>query len=176
VVRTVDDRASELCDPARLNPVTGPIHVEDAAPGDLPAVHFVAITPRRDWAVSTTCGAPAGPRARHGRRGAGRGAGVAPPGERRVPDVDGVGATAGRRVPDQQHDLVGWTGELLVLDPLGALQLVGQTGLAPVANMVAPNYTRVAKLPRWALGGTQAYDGLHGRLRQAAAEYLAQRT
>jgi amidase len=74
------------------------------------------------------------------------------------------------------HDLVGWTGELLVLDPLGALQLVGQTGLAPVANMVAPNYTRVAKLPRWALGGTQAYDGLHGRLRQTAAEYLAQRT
>jgi amidase len=75
-----------------------------------------------------------------------------------------------------QHDLVGWTGELLVLDPLDALQLVGQTGLAPVANMVAPNYTMVAKLPRWTLGGTQAYDGLHGRRRQAAAEHLAQRT
>jgi acetamidase/formamidase len=74
-----------------------------------------------------------------------------------------------------QHDLVGWTGELLGLDPLDALQLVGQTGLAPVGNMVAPNYTMVAKLPRWALGGARAYDGLHERLRHAGTDYLARR-
>ena len=70
---------------------------------------------------------------------------------------------------------LGWTGELLGLDPLDALQLVGQAGLAPVANMVAPNHTMVAKLPRWALGGARAYDGLHERLRRAGAEHRAQR-
>ena len=37
-----------------LNPVTGPIAVEGAMPGDTLAVHFVEITPARDWAVSTT--------------------------------------------------------------------------------------------------------------------------
>jgi acetamidase/formamidase len=70
-----------------------------------------------------------------------------------------------------QRDLVAWTGELLGLDELDALQLVGQTGLAPVGNMVAPNYTMVAKLPTSVLGGARPYDGLHRALRQQAAEY-----
>lgn len=53
-VRSVDDLPSAVCDFPNLNPVTGPIHVEGAEPGDMLAVHFVEIAPARDWAVSTT--------------------------------------------------------------------------------------------------------------------------
>ena len=53
-VRTVDDLPSAVCDLAHLNPVTGPIHVEGAEPGDVLAVHLAEVRPRRDWAVSST--------------------------------------------------------------------------------------------------------------------------
>lgn len=53
-VRTVGDLPSEVCTFPFLNPVTGPIHVEGAEPGDALAVHFAEIRPRRDWAVSAT--------------------------------------------------------------------------------------------------------------------------
>jgi amidase len=53
-VRTVDDLPSRVCTFPFLNPVTGPVHVEGAEPGDALAVHFAAIQPLRDWAVSTT--------------------------------------------------------------------------------------------------------------------------
>ncbi|TYB58524.1 acetamidase [Nonomuraea sp. PA05] len=53
-VRTVDDLPSRVCEFPYLNPVTGPFHVEGAEPGDTLALHFVSITPARDWAVSTT--------------------------------------------------------------------------------------------------------------------------
>ena len=53
-VRTVDDLPSRVCQFPYLNPVTGPIHVEGAEPGDALAVHFADIQPLRDWAVSTT--------------------------------------------------------------------------------------------------------------------------
>ncbi|MFI7227874.1 acetamidase/formamidase family protein [Nonomuraea angiospora] len=53
-VRTVDDLPSQVCEFPYLNPVTGPFHVEGAEPGDTLALHFVRITPARDWAVSTT--------------------------------------------------------------------------------------------------------------------------
>ncbi|MFG1603715.1 acetamidase/formamidase family protein [Actinoplanes sp. NPDC049265] len=53
-VRTVDDLPSQVCEFPYLNPVTGPFFVEGAAPGDTLAVHFVSITPARDWAVSST--------------------------------------------------------------------------------------------------------------------------
>ncbi|MEU7531311.1 acetamidase/formamidase family protein [Saccharothrix sp. NPDC042600] len=53
-VRTVDDLPSRVCTFPYLNPVTGPIAVEGAEPGDAVAVHFVDIRPLRDWAVSTT--------------------------------------------------------------------------------------------------------------------------
>ena len=51
-VRSVDDLPSEVC-PA-FNPVTGPFHVEGAEPGDTLVLHFAAITPARDWAMSAT--------------------------------------------------------------------------------------------------------------------------
>jgi acetamidase/formamidase len=37
-----------------LNPQTGPFWIEGAEPGDTVAVHFVSMTPARDWAASTT--------------------------------------------------------------------------------------------------------------------------
>jgi amidase len=53
-VTSVDDLPSEVCTFPYLNPVTGPIAVEGAEPGDTLAVHFVDIVPARDWAVSST--------------------------------------------------------------------------------------------------------------------------
>ncbi|MGW4424052.1 acetamidase/formamidase family protein [Streptosporangium sp. NPDC004631] len=53
-VRSVEDMPSRVCDFPFLNPVTGPFHVEGAEPGDTLALHFVSITPARDWAVSAT--------------------------------------------------------------------------------------------------------------------------
>jgi amidase len=54
LVRTVNDLPSAVCQFPYLNPVTGPIAVDGATPGDVLAVHFVDIRPRRDWAVSST--------------------------------------------------------------------------------------------------------------------------
>jgi acetamidase/formamidase len=53
-VKSVDDLPSEVCTFPFLNPVTGPIAVEGAEPGDTLAVHFVDIRPAREWAVSST--------------------------------------------------------------------------------------------------------------------------
>ncbi|NRQ38688.1 acetamidase [Nonomuraea sp. NN258] len=53
-VRSVADLPSQVCEFPYLNPVTGPFYVEGAEPGDTLALHFVSITPARDWAVSTT--------------------------------------------------------------------------------------------------------------------------
>jgi acetamidase/formamidase len=53
-VKGVEDLPSEVCTFPYLNPVSGPIAVEGAEPGDTLAVHFVEIVPARDWAVSTT--------------------------------------------------------------------------------------------------------------------------
>jgi acetamidase/formamidase len=53
-VKGVDDLPSEVCTFPFLNPVTGPIAVEGAEPGDTLAVHFAEIVPSRDWGVSAT--------------------------------------------------------------------------------------------------------------------------
>ena len=53
-VTSTDTLPSEVCTFPFLNPVTGPIAVEGAEPGDTLAVHFVDIQPARDWAVSST--------------------------------------------------------------------------------------------------------------------------
>jgi len=76
-----------------------------------------------------------------------------------------------------QSDLVAWTGLLLGLEQLDAYQLVSQAGLAPAGNVVDTNYTMVAKLAKQYLGaeGVTVADGVHDRLRQTAAAYLAQR-
>jgi len=53
-VRAITDLASQVCDPRMLNPQSGPFHIEGARPGDTLAVHFVSISPREGWGVSTT--------------------------------------------------------------------------------------------------------------------------
>jgi acetamidase/formamidase len=53
-VRSAEDLPSQVCEFPYLNPVTGPIAVEGAEPGDTLAVHLVEIAPARNWAVSAT--------------------------------------------------------------------------------------------------------------------------
>jgi acetamidase/formamidase len=62
-------------------------------------------------------------------------------------------------------ELVRWTAELTRLSALDAYQLVSQAALTPVANVVDPNYTVVAKLPKAVLRGAVAMQGAHDRLR-----------
>lgn len=293
-VRGVGDLPSQVCTFPFLNPVTGPIAVEGAEPGDTLAVHFVEILPARDWAVSSTfplfgaltttthtamlhqpleervwvydidvaagtCRfnarnsdftvelpldpmhgtvgvAPAAnevvmsitpaahggnmdtPEMRagttayfgvnveggmlsigdgHARQGEGEVCGTAleaamntvvvvdlikgqaPPSPRIESDDFLMTTGSARPLEDafrmSQHDLVGWTGVLLGLDELDAYQLVSQVGLAPAGNVVDTNYTMVGKLPKSVLGGAQAFDGMHQRLRAAAGEYLRAR-
>jgi len=289
-VHGVEDLPSQVCTFPFLNPVTGPIAVEGAEPGDTLAVHFVEIVPARDWAVSSTfphfgalttthatamlhpaleervwlydvdvaagtCRfrarrsdfslelpldpmhgtvgvAPAAsevlmsitpaahggnmdtPEMRagvtayfpvnvpgglvsigdgHARQGEGEVCGTAVEAAMRtvvvVDLVKGETAASPRIESDEflmttgnarpledafrisQHDLVGWTGALLGLEELDAYQLVSQAGLAPAGNVVDTNYTMIGKLPKALLGGRVAYDGLHDRLREVAAEY-----
>ncbi|WP_055585416.1 acetamidase/formamidase family protein [Streptacidiphilus griseoplanus] len=54
LVRSTSDLPSQVCTFPYLNPVTGPIHVEGAEPGDTLAVHFADIAPARDQAFSAT--------------------------------------------------------------------------------------------------------------------------
>jgi acetamidase/formamidase len=53
-VRSRSDLVSEVCEFPFLNPQTGPFAVEGAEPGDTLAVHFVSLSPARDWGASTT--------------------------------------------------------------------------------------------------------------------------
>lgn len=49
---SVDDKSSEKVDLRYVNPQTGPFWVEGAEPGDTLAIHFVDLTPARDWGAS----------------------------------------------------------------------------------------------------------------------------
>jgi amidase len=53
-VRTVDDLPSQVCEFPYLNPVTGPLYVEGAQPGDTLAVHIVSLTPDSPVGISST--------------------------------------------------------------------------------------------------------------------------
>jgi amidase len=74
-----------------------------------------------------------------------------------------------------QHDLVTWVATCSGLDLLDSYQLVSQAGEAPLGNVCDPNYTFVAKLSKKYLPSGDLYDGVHARLRQTAAAYLAER-
>jgi amidase len=54
LVKTTEDLPSRVCDLNSVNPVTGPIYVQGAQPGDTLAIHLLSITPTRPWAVSAT--------------------------------------------------------------------------------------------------------------------------
>ena len=49
---------------------------------------------------------------------------------------------------------------------MDAYQLVSQTAQTPMANVVDPNYTVVAKVAKSVLKGAIAMDGMHDRLRR----------
>jgi acetamidase/formamidase len=71
------------------------------------------------------------------------------------------------RISHQQ--LVHWVAELTGQSELDAYQLVSQTALSPVANVVDTNYTMLAKIPKSVLGDVTAMRGTHARLRAIAA-------
>jgi amidase len=294
LVRGVDDLPSQVCTFPYLNPVTGPIAVRGAEPGDTIAVHFIDIRPARDWAVSSTfphfgaltathttamlhealeervwvydvdvAGGTCRYRARnsdltvelpldpmHGTVGLAPGAnevlmsitpgahggnmdtpemrcgstvyfgvnvagGLVAMGDGHCRQGEGEvcgtgiesametvvvldlvkgGAPAWPRIENDtyimstgstrpledafrvsQLHLVTWTGSLLGLDDLDALQLVSQTALAPAGNVVDTNYTMMAKLPKTVLSGAEVFDGVHARLRAISDSYLSSR-
>jgi acetamidase/formamidase len=63
-------------------------------------------------------------------------------------------------------ELVTWVMELTGLSAMDAYQLVSQTALTPIANVVDTNYTVVAKLDKRYLRGATVMDGIHDRLRR----------
>ena len=63
-------------------------------------------------------------------------------------------------------EMVRWVGELTGLSAMDAYQLVSQTALTPIANVVDTNYTVVAKVAKSVLKGAIAMDGMHDRLRR----------
>ena len=63
-------------------------------------------------------------------------------------------------------EMVRWVGELTGLSTMDAYQLVSQTVLTPIANVVDTNYTVVAKVPKNVLRGAVVMDGIHDRLRR----------
>jgi acetamidase/formamidase len=67
------------------------------------------------------------------------------------------------RIAHQQ--MVLWVAELTGQSTLDSYQLVSQTALTPVANVVDTNYTVVAKVPKDVLGDAVAMGGAHSRLR-----------
>lgn len=52
-VTTPADAPRDLAPFPRVNPLTGPVHVAGARPGDVVAVHVADVLPLRDWGVST---------------------------------------------------------------------------------------------------------------------------
>ena len=64
-------------------------------------------------------------------------------------------------------ELVNWVRELTGLSSMDAYQLVSQTALTPIANVVDTNYTVVAKMAKQHLPGTTVMQGMHARLRSA---------
>jgi acetamidase/formamidase len=72
-----------------------------------------------------------------------------------------------------QKDMVSWVCDLTGMDALDSYQFVSQTVLTPVANMVDPNYTVVAKLAKRFLGASGAglYGGVHARLSAIGRSY-----
>jgi amidase len=62
-------------------------------------------------------------------------------------------------------ELVHWVRELTGLSSMDAYQLVSQTALTPIANVVDTNYTVVAKMAKQYLPGARVMAGMHERLR-----------
>jgi acetamidase/formamidase len=63
-------------------------------------------------------------------------------------------------------EMVRWVQELAGLSDMDAYQLVSQTALTPVANVVDTNYTVVAKVPKRVLPDVPVMQGMHARWRR----------
>ena len=61
-------------------------------------------------------------------------------------------------------DLIAWMGEEYGLEALDAYQLLTQVSESPVANVVDPNYTFLAKVAKAYLPRADAYGGTHEKL------------
>jgi acetamidase/formamidase len=72
-------------------------------------------------------------------------------------------------------EMIGWLVEEHGFSSLDAYQLLTQVAESPVANVVDPNYTFVAKVAKRWLPPGQAMGGTHGRLREMGQAYLAER-
>jgi acetamidase/formamidase len=70
------------------------------------------------------------------------------------------------RIAHQQ--MVLWVAELTGQSVIDAYQLVSQTALTPIANVVDTNYTVVCKIPKAILGPVQPMNGMHTRLRKVS--------
>ena len=68
--------------------------------------------------------------------------------------------------------MVHWVAELTGLSTMDSYQLVSQTALTPVANVVDTNYTVVAKVAKRYLEGAVPMGGVHRRLAALGAAYL----
>jgi acetamidase/formamidase len=283
-VRQVTDMPSAVLTMPFVNPQTGPFYVEGAEPGDTLALHFVELTPARDWGASSTIPffggltstdrtatlqdplpertwiyevdsdrqtvafqaqasdlrvelpiepmlgtvgvAPAAGEVRsslvpdtfggnmdtpemragatcylgvnvpgalfsvgdgHYRQGEGEACGTAVEGAMNVTlvvDLIKGGGPAWPRIETDDHlivvgssrpledawrasqvGMVSWLSELYGLDRMDAYQLLSQTSLAPLANVVDANYSALAKVPKALLPPADAYGGMHRRLR-----------
>jgi acetamidase/formamidase len=71
------------------------------------------------------------------------------------------------------HDLIQWVHTEHGLPVLDAYQLLSQAVESPMANAVDTNYTAVAKVRKQWLPDVPVMRGVHARLREAAAAYLA---
>ncbi len=89
-----------------------------------------------------------------------------------VPDVHRLGRGRSRtRSGSRTSRWCSWVAELTGMTVLDAYQLVSQTALTPVANVVDTAYTVVAKVAKAHLPGVVAMDGVHARLRKQAGAW-----
>lgn len=72
-----------------------------------------------------------------------------------------------------QADMVDWISQLYGLTPMDSYQLISQTSLAPLANVVDINYSALVKIEKRLLPPAQSYQGMHGHLRGRAEELRA---
>jgi acetamidase/formamidase len=66
-------------------------------------------------------------------------------------------------------DMVGWLGQLYSLEKLDAYQLLSQVSEAPLANVVDPNFSALAKVDKRLLPTAPVYGGIHAFLREQSA-------
>jgi hypothetical protein len=70
-------------------------------------------------------------------------------------------------------DLIAWMGEEYGLEALDAYQLLTQVSESPVANVVDPNHTFLAKVAKTYLPRAEAYGATHEKPREIGRSHLS---